>query len=47
MLKEIDYKNDVNAKPPYSYAALICLGTINILSKHILGLFEAPPLPPM
>jgi len=25
MLKEIDYVNDEKAKPPYSYAALICL----------------------
>ena len=37
MLKEIDYKNDVNAKPPYSYAALICLGTIHILCNHLGG----------
>ena len=37
MLKEIDYKNDVNAKPPYSYAALICLAMKDTKKKMTLS----------
>jgi hypothetical protein len=25
LMREADYKSDVDSKPPYSYAALICL----------------------
>ena len=37
MLKEIDYKNDDNAKPPYSYAALICLAMKDTKKKMTLS----------
>ena len=34
--KEINYKNDKTIKPPYSYAALICLALIDIGKKCML-----------
>ena len=37
MLKEIDYKNDDDAKPPYSYAALICLSMKDTKKKMTLS----------
>ena len=37
MLKEIDYKNDADAKPPYSYAALICLAMKDTKKKMTLS----------
>ena len=37
MLKEIDYINDENAKPPYSYAALICLAMKDTQKKMTLS----------
>ena len=33
---EIDYKEDKNAKPPYSYAVLICLAMMDIKKKVTL-----------
>ena len=37
MTQEIDYKNDANAKPPYSYAALICLSMKDTKMKMTLS----------
>ena len=37
MLLEMDYKNDANAKPPYSYAALICLSMKDTKNKMTLS----------
>ncbi len=37
MLLKIDYKNDSNAKPPYSYAALICLSMKDTKKKMTLS----------
>lgn len=37
MLKEIDYKDDETAKPPYSYAALICLAMKDTKKKMTLS----------
>ena len=37
MMKEIDYKNDSDAKPPYSYAALICLSMKDTRKKMTLS----------
>ena len=37
MLKEIDYVNDERAKPPYSYAALICLAMKDTQKKMTLS----------
>lgn len=34
--KIIDYKTDKNAKPPYSYAVLICLAMMDIKKKVTL-----------
>ena len=34
---EIDYKEDKNAKPPYSYAVLICLAMMDIKKKNDIG----------
>ena len=36
-LLEMDYKNDANAKPPYSYAALICLSMKDTKNKMTLS----------
>ena len=33
----MDYKNDANAKPPYSYAALICLSMKDTKNKMTLS----------
>ena len=37
MSQELDYKNDANAKPPYSYAALICLSMKDTKKKMTLS----------
>ena len=37
MLKEIDYKDNPDAKPPYSYAALICLSMKDTRKKMTLS----------
>ena len=34
--KEINYKRDKSARPPYSYAALICLAMMDVKSKVTL-----------
>ena len=33
---EINYKEDINAKPPYSYAVLICLAMMDVKKKMTL-----------